>query len=520
MDASAKFYKPVELDYGNSSIEKHTGAIAIIYHRLNYLTIGSIIAVTRKYVDKVFVIVNGDDPRIKPLVISLGAEVIEKNEIPYIKIFRSLTFEYGADILVALYGDGSHNPDMIPGLIDGINGGYDAAIGPSSYEFNYGMNEIILYLNNKMPKAKHTGIIACSSSCFDKLRYDFLFDVNSDIARQFLSKIESAGLKVKHLELNEDMDYDLFSLYKIAVVVPAYNEEALIGDTLKGIPKYVYRVYVIDDGSKDHTWDAISSFNDSRIVPIRHETNKGVGAAIITGYKRALEDGMDIVAVMAGDHQMDPEQLPRLLMPIIEGRAEYAKGNRLINNEFRKGMSKWRSFGNFLLTMLTKIASGYWHIMDPQNGYTAISRQALEAMDLDSVYTYYGYCNDLLIKLNTYGMRTIDIAMPSRYGQEKSKIKYSRYIRKVSPMLFRGFLWRLKTKYILLDFNPLVLFYAASMIMLPFGVLFGVWIVIEKIVHNSVSPNFPLLDVFIILIGLQFLMFAMLFDMQVDKSYK
>lgn len=154
---------------------------------------------------------------------------------------------------------------------------------------------------------------------------------------------------------------------------------------------------------------------------LRHEVNKGVGAGIISGYKLALKDEMDIVAVMAGDNQMDPVQLPRLIFPIIEGRADYTKGNRLLTDDFMTGMSKWRSFGNYLLSFITKIGSGYWQVMDPQNGYTAISRQALEVIDLDSVYPYYGYCNDLLIKLNAFGMRVMDVVMPARYGKENPR---------------------------------------------------------------------------------------------------
>src|SRR5660397_231702 len=118
-------------------------------------------------------------------------------------------------------------------------------------------------------------------------------------------------------------------------------------------------------------------------------------------------------------------------------------------------MSVWRSAGNAMLTLITKIGCGYWHIVDPQNGYTAISRNALEVMDLDAIFPYYGYCNDMLIKLNTFQMRVMDVVMPARYGMEKSKIKYSKYIMKVAPMIFRGFLWRLKTKYVILDFHPL-----------------------------------------------------------------
>ena len=233
---------------------------------------------------------------------------------------------------------------------------------------------------------------------------------------------------------------------KIGVVVPAYNEERLIGDTLRGMPEWVDRVYVVNDASTDRTGEIAAAFNSHRYLLLTHGQNRGVGAAIATGYRKALEEGMDIAVVMAGDNQMDPRFLPELLQPLIEGRADYAKGNRLARVEDRKGMSDWRYFGNWLLTLLTKIASGYWRIRDPQNGYTAISGTALNCIDLDELYPRYGYCNDILARLNAAGGRVVDVPMPARYGTEMSKIKYRKYVMKVSPLLVRCFLWRITRK--------------------------------------------------------------------------
>lgn len=235
----------------------------------------------------------------------------------------------------------------------------------------------------------------------------------------------------------------------IAVVVPAYKEEELIGETLSSIPDYVDRIYAVDDGSPDRTFEIMQKFaeRDPRIVPVKVIQNGGVGATIVTGYKRSLEDGMDVVVVMAGDNQMDPDYLLDILAPVVDGRADYSKGNRLFSPEYRRGMSRWRLFGNLILTFLNKVASGYWHIVDPQNGYTAISRRTLERIDLDSIYPWYGYPNDMLIKLNVYGFRVVDVPHPARYGNEKSKITYGKYILKVSWLLLKGFFWRLKMKY-------------------------------------------------------------------------
>lgn len=307
---------------------------------------------------------------------------------------------------------------------------------------------------------------------------------------------------------------------KIAVVIPAFNEELLIGDTLRSIPDYVDKIYVIDDCSRDRTAELVHEFErkDTRINCIRHEKNKGVGAAIITGYKNALKEGMNIMAVMAGDNQMDPKYLPDLLDPIVEGKADYTKGNRLMNAQFRKGMSAWRSFGNIILTFLTKMASGYWHLMDPQNGYTAISKRALERINPDAIYPWYGYCNDLLVKLNAFGFKTNDVIMPARYGKEKSKIRYPRYMLKLSLLLLSDFFWRLKMKYVWLSFHPLVLFYAFGIILTPIGLLGAAYSLYFKYVLSGSLFVRGVLSMLVFIIGIQFISFAMLFDMQVNSS--
>lgn len=299
--------------------------------------------------------------------------------------------------------------------------------------------------------------------------------------------------------------------HTVGVVVPAYNEEGLVGNVIETMPAFVDRVYVVDDCSTDDTWAEITRYVDratdggavasdgaiergveettahragevagevdrpdpkapiehpSRptIVPIQHAVNRGVGGAIKTGYERALEDGMDVTAVMAGDAQMDPDQLDRLLDPVVEGRAAYAKGNRLAGADHRSEMSTWRLFGNVLLTLLTKIASGYWEMMDPQNGYTAISREALEAVDLEGLYEAYGFANDLLVELNTAGYRIADVPMPAVYGDERSHIEYRTFVPRLSKLLLEGFCSRLGRRYVVREFHPLVLCYGLGVV--------------------------------------------------------
>jgi len=306
----------------------------------------------------------------------------------------------------------------------------------------------------------------------------------------------------------------------IAVVVPAYKEEILIGPTLTSIPGFVDRIYAVDDSSPDRTGALIDecATSDHRISPIHHSKNQGVGGAIISGYIKALSDGIDIVAVMAGDNQMDPEFLPELLDPIIEGSADYAVGNRLINEKFRQGMSKWRFIGNSVLTLLTKIASGYWQLMDPQNGYTAISRRALEIISLDQIYPRYGYCNDMLVWLNTFGLRVKNVPHPARYGIERSKIKYSTYIIHLSWLLLNAFIWRLKTKYVLLSFHPLVFFYLFGFFFSFLGFLFGVYSLYFKFVLDNPIFVPAVVSVILFALGVQFMLFAMLFDMHEENK--
>lgn len=245
------------------------------------------------------------------------------------------------------------------------------------------------------------------------------------------------------------MIHNMYKDHSIAVIVPAYNEEVLIRPTLETIPDYVDVVYAIDDGSIDNTYTVMREIaeKDPRIVIIRHNPNQGVGSAIVSGYKRVVKDEINIAVVMAGDNQMDPQYIPSLLDPIVKGEVDYTKGNRLSLKEYQHGMSKWRLFGNTVLTYLTRISSGYWDLMDPQNGYTAISLYALNEINVDEIFTWYGYCNDMLVKLNVKNIKIKDISIPAKYGEEKSSIQYPSYIIRVSKLLFSNLIYRVKNTY-------------------------------------------------------------------------
>ena len=255
----------------------------------------------------------------------------------------------------------------------------------------------------------------------------------------------------------------------IGIAVPAYNESKLIEKTLRSIPPYVDKIYAVDDGSQDDTADKIKNVDDARVVLIQQK-NGGVGAAITSGYKKALEDNIDIVAVMAGDNQMDPDYLPDLLDPIIDGKAGYTKGNRLLNSKLRKGMSIWRSLGNYILSFLNKIASGYWNVSDPQNGYTAISSSALKKLDLDKTYRGYAFENDMLVRLNIHDISVKNVAIPARYADEKSKIRYPTFIARTSLYLINALLWRSWKKYVV-KLNPIGIFYILGVLLTITGLI-------------------------------------------------
>lgn len=296
---------------------------------------------------------------------------------------------------------------------------------------------------------------------------------------------------------------DVYEGHSIAVVVPAYNEEGLVGDVIDGIPEYVDTTFVVDDHSTDGTWEEIAAHveatdkaaappdpgsegsvmstdgsgtgargafadeNSSRadggkgtagasdaksvlerdVVPVKNPENNGRGSAVKNGYRLALVAGHDVVVVMDGDGQMDPEVLTDLLDPIVDGEADYAKGNRLVSAEHCEDMSNWRLFGNILLTALTKVASGQYHLRDPQNGYTAISAEAVSEISLDELYDGYGFLNDLLIQLAERNFEVVDVPMEAVYDDEESGIRYKTFVPNLSMLLLQGFVRRLWSRY-------------------------------------------------------------------------
>jgi len=313
----------------------------------------------------------------------------------------------------------------------------------------------------------------------------------------------------------------MFEGKRVGVVVPAYDEEALIGATLGGIPSLVDRIIVVDDGSSDRTSECALELGDPRVEVISHERRSGVGAATLTGYRRALAEGLDVVVVMNGDNQMDPEDLPTLVGPVARGELDYSKANRLSTGQAWQLIPKTRFLGNAVLSMLTKIASGYWHVADSQSGYTVLSRQMLEQLDLDHIYTNYGFPNDMLVHLNVWNARVRDFPSRPIYGVgEQSNMRYRHVVPRIAWLLVRGFFWRLWEKYVKRDFHPLVFFYVMGIIATVVGVLLGLVVVGYRIAGYSIPIATVVLVALLVISGLQFTLFAMWFDMESNKDLR
>jgi glycosyltransferase involved in cell wall biosynthesis len=308
---------------------------------------------------------------------------------------------------------------------------------------------------------------------------------------------------------------------RVGVVIPAYEEEALVGETIAGIPDFVDRIIVVDDCSSDATSERVLALANPRVRLIRHERNQGVGAAIVTGYHAAVEEALDVTAVMAADNQMDPDDLRVLVEPVARGEVDYAKANRLFTGQAWQQIPHYRYLGNAVLSLLTKIASGYWHVADSQSGYTAVSLQMLRQLDLDRIYKRYGFPNDMLVHLNIWNARVRDFPSRPIYGVgERSGIRLRRVVPTISWLLVKGFFWRLLQKYVIRDFHPLVFFYMFGIFMGVLGVALAILEVVLRILGNQLTAGSAVLVALLLIFGAQFTLFAMWFDMESNKDLK
>ncbi len=301
---------------------------------------------------------------------------------------------------------------------------------------------------------------------------------------------------------------------RVAIVVPAHNEERLVGRVVTTAPDLVDLVVVVDDASKDETSQAASDTLDPRLELITLTENQGVGGAILAGHRRALELGADVCVVMAGDAQMDPTFLPALLDPIADGAADFTKANRFFGPGSFRGMPRHRILGNVVLSFLTKAASGYWNLFDPQNGYTAIRRSALERLEFDRIAHRYEFENDLLIQLNVLRVPAKDVPVPASYGDEVSGIRLSSVAPRILRQLWRGFWYRMWWKYVVQSFSPVALMFFSGLAFVLFGLAVGVFVVVNTLGPPVASPGTIILSFGPLLTGFHLLITALYLDIQ------
>lgn len=306
---------------------------------------------------------------------------------------------------------------------------------------------------------------------------------------------------------------------KIAVVIPCRNVSPHVAPVIAGIPTFVDAIVLVDDGSTDDTRAKIQAATDPRVHLVIHEKNRGVGGAMKSGYQRALELGADILVKMDGDEQMDPSALPSLLAPLLEGRADYSKGNRFRSREALIAMPPARRFGNIVLSFWAKLAAGYWHNFDPTNGYTAIRAELLREIVLSAVAEDYFFEISMLAELNIVGAQVEDVPIPARYGNERSSLVIGRVLRSFPPRLLATMVRRVFLKYFWYDFSVVALFLMAGLPITSFGVAIGAhfWL---KSLRTGVptTAGQVMLAGLPVLVGLELLLQALVADVSAPPA--
>jgi len=301
----------------------------------------------------------------------------------------------------------------------------------------------------------------------------------------------------------------------ICVVIPMYRVEPYIQNVITCIPGWVKYIIAVDDASTDNSAGVVAQIDDPRIILIRNELNLGVGGAMLAGYNRAVELGATVIVKMDGDGKMDPDYLPDLLRPIIEGRADYTKGNRFADNQMLYSMPFIRRMGNLGLSFLLKLASGYWKIFDPTNGYTAVDALVFQKIDQTKIHHRYFFESSLLIELNLLGAVMVDVMIPASYKGETSSLSISRALWEFPKLILQGFLRRLWLQYFVLDFSPGSLFLVVGSLLMLFGTVWGGVKWIHSIqVGVAATTGTVMIAVLPFILGFQLLLQAINFDLQ------
>lgn len=301
----------------------------------------------------------------------------------------------------------------------------------------------------------------------------------------------------------------------VAVVIPAYRVERQIAAVVEAMPAYVDRIVVVDDASSDSTSAVVSAIRDPRVQLLRHASNTGVGGAVATGFEEALKAGCDLLVKCDGDGQMDPRDIELLVRPLLDERAEYAKGCRFHHFRELSEMPRVRLGGNIALTFLTKLASGYWHVLDPQNGFVAIRADVLRRLPLHRLARGYFFENDMLIRLNALEARVIDVPLPSRYAEEPSSLRPGRVLFQFPFQLAAGFFRRLFWRYLFFDVSPVALFVLFGGALFLFGSIFGAYHWIRNAILGVPTPTGTvILAAMPVILGFQLLLQGLVLDVQ------
>jgi len=303
---------------------------------------------------------------------------------------------------------------------------------------------------------------------------------------------------------------------KIAVIIPCYNVSKFIKQVIETLPEFIDYVIAVDDKCPSSSGKITKdiSISNKKVYTVFHKVNKGVGAAVVSGYLKALELGADIMIKMDGDAQMDPKYIESLILPIVENKADYTKGNRFSDFKALRSMPKVRIFGNSVLSFMLKTASGYWDMMDPTNGYTAIHKNAIKKLDTDTLAKRYFFESDMLINLNIENCVVKDVPIPALYGAEESSLNIANVLMKFPPKIFLGLLKRIAFKYFIYSFNIASIYIFFGGLMTMFGLSFGVY---KWIVNSNLNIETPtgtvMLAVLPLILGIQLILQAITIDL-------
>ena len=292
---------------------------------------------------------------------------------------------------------------------------------------------------------------------------------------------------------------------RIAVVIPSYKVTRHIAPLIASIPSFVWKIYVVDDACPEHSGNYVEEHCvDERIVVIRHELNQGVGGAVMTGYRTAIADGAAVIVKLDGDGQMDPALIRNFTDPILAGEADYTKGNRFFDLETVRAMPAIRLFGNAVLSLMTKLSSGYWDLFDPTNGYTAIHARVAQHLPMDKLSRRYFFETDLLFRLNTLRAVVIDVPMDAHYGDEVSNLKISKIVTEFLFKHARNFVKRIGYNYYLRDMSLASIELPTGLILLIGGGIFGGYHWVSSVrAAVETSPGTVMLSALPMLMGLQ-----------------